>query len=229
MARTARWLGAGLGLAALGYGAMASIAWLRYGRPAPPSADNADAQLDRFMPAYDVVERHRVRVSAPPDVTMAAALDTELEQSVIIRGIIRTRALVLGARPEIAARPHGLLAQMQSIGWGVLFADDEREIVMGAVTQPWLPNVVFRSIPPDAFAAFEEPGFVKIAWTLRVDPAGEADSTFRTETRAVATDVVARRRFRWYWARFSPGIAVIRLITLRLVKTEAERRAGRSA
>lgn len=31
--------------------------------------------------------------------------------------------------------------------------------------------------------------------------------------------------FRWYWARFSPGIILIREISLRLVKKEAERRA----
>ena len=28
-------------------------------------------------------------------------------------------------------------------------------------------NVVFRSLLPDEFAAFHEPGYVKIAWTLR--------------------------------------------------------------
>jgi hypothetical protein len=220
-----RWVGAGLGLAVLGYGTTVCAAYLRFGRRRPPAQD-ADPQLDRFMPTCDVVERHRIAVAAPAGATMAAALDTDLEQSPIIRAIIRTRALVLGATPQIAARPHGLLAQMQAIGWGVLSHEPGREVVVGAVAQPWLANVVFRAIPPDAFAAFAEPGYVKIVWTIRVDPVDDAAAMFRTETRAVATDADARRRFRWYWARFSPGIVVIRLLTLWMVKAEAERRAG---
>ena len=71
-----------------------------------------------------------------------------------------------------------------------------REIVMGAVTQPWMANVVFRALPPDEFASFHEPDYVKIVWTLRADPRGPSESTFRTETRAVATDPGPRARFR---------------------------------
>jgi hypothetical protein len=48
---------------------------------------------------------------------------------------------------------------------------------------------------------------------------------FRTETRALATDAEARRRFRRYWAAFSPGIILIRRAMLRPVRHEAERRA----
>ena len=48
---------------------------------------------------------------------------------------------------------------------------------------------------------------------------------FRTETRAVATDQRARARFRKYWAFASPGIVLIRWLSLRPVKREAERRA----
>lgn len=220
--KAARWVGAGLGLAVVGYGATVCAAYLRFGWRRPPAPD-ADAWLARFMPDYDVAERHQVRVAAPAEVTFAAALDTDLEQSPIIRVIIRARELVLGAKPDRRMRRGGLLAQMTSIGWGVLAEEPGREVVVGAVTQPWLPEVVFRALPPDDFAAFDEPGFVKIVWTVRVDPIGASSSVFRTETRAMATDPRARRTFRWYWARFSPGIVLIRQLTLRMVKTEAER------
>ena len=96
---------------------------------------------------------------------------------------------------------------------------------MGAVTQPWMPNVVFRALPPDAFRDFRDPGYVKIVWTLRADPADAGHTVFRTETRAVATDAAARARFRWYWARFSPGIILIRRLMLIQLRKEAERRA----
>ncbi len=81
---------------------------------------------------------------------------------------------------------------------------------MGGVTQPWDPNPVFRALPPDEFAAFRDPGYVKIVWTLRADPVGDGKSVFRTETRAVATDSESRKKFRRYWSLLSPGIIAIR-------------------
>jgi hypothetical protein len=48
---------------------------------------------------------------------------------------------------------------------------------------------------------------------------------FRTETRATTTDPVSRAKFRRYWAFLSPGIILIRRMSLGLVKREAERRA----
>jgi hypothetical protein len=107
----------------------------------------------------------------------------------------------------------------------VLAEVPDREIVVGAVTRPWEANVVFRALPPEEFAAFSEPGFVKIVWTLRADPVDDLTSVFRTETRAVATDAAARTRFRRYWAFASPGIALIRRLSLRPLKRDAERRA----
>ena len=101
-----------------------------------------------------------------------------------------------------------------------------REIVVGAVTKPWEPDVTFRAVPPDAFAAYHTPGEVKIVWTLRADPVDSGRSIFRTETRAVATDAFARDRFRRYWSFVSPGVSAIRWLSLQPLKREAERRAS---
>jgi hypothetical protein len=113
----------------------------------------------------------------------------------------------------------------KSLGWVVLAEVPGHEIVMGAVTRPWEPNVVFRGIPAERFAGFDEPDYVKIVWTLRADAKDSNHSIALTETRAIATDASARSKFGWYWARFSPGIILIRSIAQRLVKREAERRA----
>jgi hypothetical protein len=115
------------------------------------------------------------------------------------------------------------------MGWGVLAEVPGREVVMGSVTKPWEPNPVFHPLPPGEFASFQEPGYVKIVWTLRADPAENGESMFRTETRAIATDPAARRKFRRYWALLSPGILLIRTMLLPAVKAEAERRAARLA
>lgn len=222
----ARLLATGAGVAAGAYAVYAGVTWARYGHVRPAAAGERDELLDAFMPDYDVVERHRIGVAAPPEVTLAAARDQNLMQSPVVRAIFRTREIVLGATRDTRDAPRGLMAVVQSLGWGVLAEVPGREIVVGAVTKPWEADVTFRALPPDQFAAFHEPGFVKIAWTLRADPIGESSSMFRTETRAVATDAGARARFRQYWSFVSPGVATIRWLSLRPLKHEAERRCS---
>jgi hypothetical protein len=220
------WLAAGIGLAAGAYVTVAGLAWCRYGRAHQrANGDETDPLLDRFMPVYEVRERHHIHVAAPAEFTLAAARDMDLLRSPLVRTIIRAREVVLGAAPDERPRPRGLLAETQALGWGVLADVPDREIVVGAATQPWKAHVVFRALPPDAFAAFDEPGYVKIAWTLRADPVGPDTSRFSTETRVVSTDAVARGRFRRYWSIFSPGIILIRWLSLAPLKAEAERRA----
>jgi len=178
--------------------------------------------LDSFMPRPDVCERHAIDLATPADVTLAAAKHLALDRSPVVRAIFKGRELLLRSRPDPTPRSEGLLELTKSLGWGVL-ADTPREIVMGAVTRPWEPNPVFRAIAPSDFAGFAEPGQVKIAWTLRADPAEDGGSTFCTETRAVATDPESGRRFRRYWSFLSPGIILIRLMLRHALPRAADR------
>jgi hypothetical protein len=223
----AGYVAGGAALAALGYAAYAGAEWMRYGHATRErDPENQDSILDGFMPLYDIVERHHVRVAAPPAVTLAAARELDMSGCLLVRAIFKGRELMLGSLPAETQPPEGLMAQALSLGWGVLESRPEREIVLGAVTKPWEPNPVFRDLLPREFPVFAEPGFVKIAWTLRADPVGAGESVFRTETRAMATDIGARTKFRRYWAMVSPGVAVIRLALIAAVKQEAERRVA---
>ena len=213
----------GLGILGIGYLSLAVAAWTRFGRPRTAHPDEVDARLDRFIPVYEVVERHQVRVDAPAAITLLTAKNTALNESPLVRGIFRAREVALGARASAATSNTGLLEQMQGIGWRVLAEVPDREVVVGAVTQPWMPNVVFRGIDAETFRTFNEPFHVKIAWTLRADPIDDTSCVFRTETRVLTTDADARSRFRWYWARFSPGIVLIRRAMVQAVKNHAER------
>ena len=219
------WTAEALAVAAGAYATFVGVAWLRYGHPARATAEEADPLLDQFMPVYEIAERHHIRVAAPAAVTLASACEQDLMALTAVRAIFKTREIVLGGEPDTVTRPRGLVAWANSMGWGVLAEVPGREVIMGAVTQPWYPNVVFRPRPPGEFAGFHEADYVKIVWTLRADPTGPRDSIFRTETRVVTTDAVARSKFRWYWARFSPGITLIRWLLLRPLRHDAEHRA----
>jgi hypothetical protein len=213
-------------VAAAAYATYATNAWKSYGNPPAPEPDENDDLLDRFIPDYDVVERHSIAVAAPAAEVLAAAKEQDLFELPLVRAIFRARELALGASPGDWERPRGLLAAAQSLGWGVLAERPDRQIVVGAVTKPWEPNVTFRALPPDQFAAYGAPGDVKIVWTLRADSVSSDRSIFRTETRAVATDPIARDRFRTYWSFVSPGVSAIRWLSLRPLKRQAERRAA---
>ncbi len=210
-------------MAGVGYAGLVALSRIRYGRPR--SAANRSPLLDRFIPAPEVVEHHRIRISAPPVVALAAAVEMKALSHPVVRAVIKARELALGGRPDARPHPEALLAQMQSIGWVVLAERPDHEIALGAVTQPWQAAPVFRSIPSDSFAAFSEPGYVKIAWSLRAEAVGEHATQFHTETRVCTTDPQSRERFRRYWSYVAPGVGIIRLAMLGPLKKEAERRA----
>ncbi len=216
------------GVGAAVYGTLVWSAWNRYGYPKPPSSKEHDPLLDEYMPDYDVVERHSVVVNAPADEAFRAACEMDLQDSTVVQLLFKSRALIFGAIPGREQAGQGIITRMIALGWGKLDELPGREIVMGSATQPWEADVVFRPIPSERFASFHNKGFVKIAWTLRVDPLTETTSTFRTETRAIACGSLARSKFRPYWAFLSPGIALIRLAMLRQLKRELRVQQARS-
>lgn len=224
-----KWVGAAAGLTAAAYGVYAGTTWLSYGHTKLLKRRGADRLLDVFMPNYDVVERHSIGVEASPETTLAAATEMDVNKQFAIRAIFKGRELLLRSKADHTIHPDRMLAAMKSFGWGVLAELPGREIVLGGATRPWEPNPVFRPVPPDEFATFDEPGYVKIVFTLRADNAGSGNSVFRTETRAIATDPVSRTKFRRYWTLLSPGIIAIRRLMLPAVKREAERRCDAAA
>ncbi len=181
--------------------------------------------LDQYLPQPDIRERFSVGVKAPADLVFEVAITMDLQSIPLVRGIFRLREFLMRAKPA-PRRPQGILAELVSIGWGILEEQPGRLVVGGAVCQPWKADVVFRPAEPTAFASFAEPEQVKIAWTFEAEPLGPALTRFSSETRAVATDEGARRKFRryWRWARF--GIITIRLLLLPAVRREAERRGA---
>ena len=220
-----RCLAATAGLAAVSYASYVAITWLRFGRVAPSTGDEVGSLLDRFMPTYEVEERHQTRVAAPNDVTFAAASEMDIQRVPVVRVLFKGRALFLGGKGDEAERPRTLLAWMQSLGWTVLVHVPGRQVVLGTVMRPWEPDPSPRVVTPEKFAAFCEPEYVKIVSTWAAQPIGPHESWFTIATRVATTDPVARRLFRRYWSLFSPGSLLIRYLGLRLVRDEAERHA----
>lgn len=180
------------------------------------------AAIDEFIPEFDVRERFERRVKAPPEAVMRTAYDFDMQSIWLIRVIINARKIVLGGTWE-KRRSRGLVEETRKLGWGTLAEEPGRLLICGAVCQPWIGDVVFTPIPPEDFAAYNEPDQVKIAWTLEAEEAEPGITLFVHEVRATATDDEARRKFNsyWRWTRF--GIIAIRLLLLPAIQKRAEK------
>jgi hypothetical protein len=191
--------------------------------------------LDRYLPRYDVTETHAVVVNADTALTWQAVRRSDLSRSAVIQALLELRSLpnrlqrVLKRQPPGPARPPLTLDDMQRAGFLLLGESPGHEIVFGSVVQPWKAVTGDEPAPqvePGRFAAFDTPGYVKVAFNIRVEPYGSGRALITTETRTAATDPASLRRFARYWLLVGPFSALIRRLTLRIVKSDAERRAG---
>jgi hypothetical protein len=211
-----------------GIGLVVSLALLvrNFNAVVPGSTEGDRALIERFMPKSYVAESHEVLIRAPADTVFDAAANVDLESIPIVHVIFWAREKLFHVESSGSRFRKGLVAETIALGWGVLAYRPGRELVMGAVTQPWVGNVKFRAIPSEEFARFSEPDLVKIVWTLECKPVDAGTTRFRTQTRVMPTDDAARRKFRRYWLVFGIGIVLIRHLANRAIRREAERRAA---
>jgi hypothetical protein len=188
-------------------------------RPVP----SPESPAAPFIPRPYVTDRHEIVIAAPADLVFFDATRIDLGSLPLVRAIVTLRGWLMGDTFEPPRKPLGIVAETMVLGWGLLAHTPCRNIVMGAAARPWTRNVTFIPIPPTEFAAFAEPDYVKIVWTLEAHPVDREHTRFRTETRVEPTDAAARRKFFWYWMAFGVGIRVIRWSMLRELRRKALR------
>ena len=178
--------------------------------------------IERLIPAWDIRTCHETIVQAPANTVFAVAGHFDLQSIHLVRAIFWLRGKLMRASSSPPRRPAGLVEEMKSLGWGELSRQPGRELVMGAVTQPWLADVKFTPVPTDEFLGFGEPDRVKIVWTIEAVPIEPSLTLLRTETRVRVTDLVAREKFLRYWRFAHYGIELIRWLLLPAVRRAAE-------
>ena len=62
------------------------------GRPSRSMPDERDELLDRFMPAYDVVDRYHIAVPAPAAAALAIAGEINLSEVAVVRAVFKGRS-----------------------------------------------------------------------------------------------------------------------------------------
>ena len=199
------------------------------------SAASRPLLLEQYLPYYDVTEVDAMVVNADADTTWQAVRHGDLSRSPVIRALLELRGLpvrlgrrINGLAPE-SARPPLTLDDMPRAGFLLLAENPGTEIVFGQISRPWkvsAPTGGAPALKPEEFDEFDAPGYAKIAFNIRVESYGSGRTLVTTETRTATTDPASRRRFGMYWRLIGPFSALIRRLTLRLVKSDAEKQFG---
>ena len=192
--------------------------------------------LDAYLPDYHFVEVHRRVAGASPEAAWAAAIAVAAREVRVLGPLMALRNLPrkLRGRAELArqaSEPVPLLDVFVQEGFVALRRDATPEdghaaVVLGAAGRFWSPahNQPLRFEGPRAFADFAEPGFAKVVVSLEVREQARVVE-LSTETRILATDARARRRFAPYWALIRGPSGLIRRSWLAAI----DRRSRKSA
>jgi hypothetical protein len=182
--------------------------------------------LDRLVPKPDLVEIDVVDLPAPVSQVWDRLRHGTLGETGPTRVLFALRTLA--DRRGTAGSGGGLrLDDMHSAptapGFQVLADDPPHEVVAGAIGKVWRLRIPFVHVPDaDAFAAFAEPDFIKVAWGLRVTPVESRGTHDELEVRVAATSDDALRRFRRYFRVIGPGSRYIRRALLRSLTRDVE-------
>lgn len=197
--------------------------------------------LDELMPRYDVVERHRTEVRAPPAVVYAAIRDADLASGLVTRALLGARALpaaifALYRSPRAAfarwraRRTHrgARLADFERAGFRVVAERQPDELVIGLLGRFWTARgALCANLSEEHFRVEPPPGHALAGWNFTIRVVADDRVELCTETRVwCAPD--ARRRFRLYWALVRPGSGLIRRAMLTSIRRTAERRTSNS-
>jgi hypothetical protein len=183
--------------------------------------------LDHLIPDPHLIEIDRRHIPAPAEAVWQTARHSALAPSFPIRALFALRSAMMrdnaGASPTI--RIDDLRSSADRPGFQILIDDPPRELGVGAIGKVWRLKIPFVHVP-DAhdYALFRQPGFVKVAWALRVKPLDTPDTChLEIEVRVHATDKRSWRKFRCYFWVIGPFSRFIRRSLLAAIARETYR------
>lgn len=164
------------------------------------------------MPNCDRREVHRRPSNAPPEAVWEAIHELRGDELKLMRALMGLRSL---GRSRGGAET--MLHSFQRMGFRLIAEEPGSELVVAGIGRFWKLSGGLRRVEgADQFAAFDEPGYAKVAFNFRFD-----DGVLSTETRIAGTDASARRRFGIYWMLVRPGSGLIRREWLRAIASKS--------
>lgn len=184
------------------------------------AADRATERsgLHRLIPNPRMLDVDHVVLQASPERVWQKVRHLDLASSRLVRALFAIRTLpsrLAGETLDPRVRLDDLASSSEHPGFQILIDDPPREVAAGAIGKVWHLRIPFVHVDgAEAFAAFAEPDFVKVAWAIRVIPASSTRTHVEFELRVDATTDEAWRKFRRYYRVIGPGSHFIRRVVL---------------
>jgi hypothetical protein len=176
--------------------------------PPPPKIP---ANLDAWLPRYDVRTRHERIVACPPAEALAIALRLPVGSDLIVRTLFRLRGYGAPSAPMGEFFSHGDFIELERTPTRFTFGLAGR-----------LRGEPRRARTSDDWRAWPAPG-LKIAADICAEPYAGGHTRLSTETRVLALDRRSRILFRLYWLAVRPFSTLIRRRWLRAISARAAR------
>lgn len=222
--RPLRWLGLGTRqragvVVALGLStALAGLFW-----PSGRAESTGITLLDDWLRESDFRESHSVTVRASTE-------DVYRALRAVTFGDLRVYGLLMGIRGAVLRQPPNpsldnmpILEAMSRPRSGFVLLGEQpgREIVFGMAMRAG--DLKGRRLTPGEFQQLAQPGWVRVAFNIRVEAVGEVRTQVSTETRILGCDTDSARVFGRYWRFVYPGSALLRHLWLEAIAARAER------
>jgi hypothetical protein len=175
--------------------------------------------LTPFIPEPRLVEVDHVDLAVPPETAYQAARHFDLTSSRLVHGLFALRTVPDRLKGQASGPLRLKIDDLASEPSAFRFLADQPGVgfAVGAIGQFWRPRIPFKVVPPEAFARFEEAGWAKVAWCIRVEPLGTTGSRMVLELRLSATDEESWHEVRRYYRFIGPFSHFIRRHMLALL------------
>ncbi|MFA9430627.1 hypothetical protein [Egicoccus sp. AB-alg2] len=193
--------------------------------------------IDRWLPRFDttILEHLVVDADVPTTWRVLGELDLTKVHTPLMDAAFRARELparlstVFGRERPLPPPPPSLKLRGEEVGnldgWLSLGEVAGREIAFGAVGRFWQPEIEWYDVStmrPEDFAAFQTPGWGRIAANFSLRPYGRTRTLASYEARTATPDPDSARRFRRYWTVIRPFVGHIMRAALNDLRDRAE-------
>lgn len=181
--------------------------------------------LDRLIPTPRLLEVDEQDIAAPVLKVWQAVRHGDLGRGAAVRMLFAMRTLPERLRGRQAQGAELRIDEMRSTpehpGFQVLCDEPSQVVAVGAIGKVWLPDIPFVHVEgSDAYAAFQEPDYVKVAWSMTLDATHPDRTRLCIEVRVDATDDAAWHKFVSYFRLIGPFSRFIRRSALRSLARE---------
>jgi hypothetical protein len=182
--------------------------------------------LERLIPTPRLLEVDEQDIAAPILTVWQAVRHGDLARSGPIRALFALRtwpARLRGQDPDGSGelRLDAMRSTSEHPGFQLLCDEPPNVVAVAAIGKVWLPDIPFVHVQdPEAYAAFNEPDYAKVAWAIHLDATHPERTRLSIEVRVDATDDAAWQKFVKYFRLIGPFSRFIRRSALRSLARE---------